>query len=113
MNAHDTFSLLGSLLASAVILASGYAFAQTPTPAPAAPTAAAAGPKTIGVPPTRRYSSALIGLNAKAGRLEGDKLILDGGLPTATLFTSRPVRTVGHMATPEMVEIWRTGRLGE
>ena len=34
---------------------------------------------------------------------------LDGVLPTATLFTSRPVRTVGHMATPEMVEIWRTG----
>jgi hypothetical protein len=48
-------------------------------------------------------------LNAKAGKLEGDKLILDGVQPTATLFTSRPVRTVGHMATPEMVEIWRTG----
>lgn len=109
MNAHHTCSLLGSLLASALILASGYAFAQTPTPAPAAPTVAAAAPKMIGVPTNRRYSSALIVLNAKAGRLEGDKLILDGVLPTATLFTSRPVRTVGHMATPEMVEIWRTG----
>jgi hypothetical protein len=108
MNAQHTCSLLGSLLA-AVILASGYAFAQTPTPAPTAPTVAAAGPKTIGVPTNRRYSSALIVLNAKGGKLEGDKLILDGVQPTATLFTSRPVRTVGHMATPEMVEIWRTG----
>ena len=109
MNAHHTCSHLGSLLAASLILASGYAFAQTPTPTPAAPTAAASGPKTIGVPTKRRYSTALIVLNAKAGRLEGDKLILDGVLPTATLFTSRPVRTVGHMATPEMVEIWRTG----
>ena len=109
MNAHHTCSHLGSLLAAALILASGYAFAQTPTPAPAAPTAAAAGPKMIGVPTNRRYSSALIVLNAKGGRLEGDKLILDGVQPTATLFTSRPGRTVGHMATPEMVEIWRTG----
>lgn len=108
MNAQHTCSLLGSLLA-AVILASGYAFAQTPTPAPTAPAVAAAGPKTIGVPTNRRYSSALIVLNAKGGKLEGDKLILDGVQPTATLFTSRPVRTVGHMATPEMVEIWRTG----
>jgi hypothetical protein len=107
MNAQQTCSLL----AAALILASGSAVAQTqtPSPAPAAPTTAAAGPKTIGVPTNRRYSSALIVLNAKAGRLEGDKLILDGVLPTATLFTSRPVRTVGHMATPEMVEIWRTG----
>jgi len=109
MNAHHTCSHLGSLLAAALFLASGYVFAQTPTPPPAAPTAAAAGPKTIGVPTNRRYSSALIVHNAKAGRLEGDKLILDGVQPTATLFTSRPARTVGHMATPEMVEIWRTG----
>ena len=106
MNAQQTCSLLGSLLA-ALTLACGHVYAQTP--APAAPTVAAAGPKTIGVPTNRRYSSALIVLNAKAGRLEGDKLILDGVQPTATLFTSRPVRTVGHMATPEMVEIWRTG----
>ena len=50
-------------------------------------------------------------LNAKAGRLEGDKLVLDGVQPTATLFTSRPL--VGHVATPEMVEIWRTGSFAE
>src|SRR5262245_22546139 len=112
MNAQQTCSLL----AAALILACGPVLAQSPTSvtpmqAPAAPTAAAAaaGPKVIGVPTTRRYSTALIVLNAKAGRLEGDKLVLDGVQPTATLFTSRPVRTVGHMPTPEMVEIWRTG----
>jgi len=30
-------------------------------------------------------------------------------MPSATLFTSRPVRTVGHMVTPDMVDLWRTG----
>ena len=107
MNAKRTCGLLAAL-----ILASGPAWAQTPPPAPAAPASASAapsGPKTIGIPQARRYSSALIVINAKAGRLDGDKLILDGTLPTATLFTSRPVRTVGHMPTPEMVDLWRTG----
>ncbi len=102
-----------SLLAAA-LLASGVAFAQTataPASAPATPpaTTAAAGPKTIGVPANRFYSSALIVINSRAGRLEGDKLVLDGVQPTATMFTSRPVRTVGHMPTPQMVELWRTG----
>ncbi|WP_422002427.1 hypothetical protein [Reyranella sp.] len=99
-------------LAAALILAAGQAFAQAPAaPTPAAPQAAAAssGPKTIGVPSSRHYSSALIVLNARGAKLDGDKLVLDGVQPTATLFTSRPVRTVGHMPTPQMVEIWRTG----
>src|SRR5215475_3712208 len=110
MNAQQTCSHLGSLVA-ALILASGSVFAQTPTtaaPTTAAPTGvAAAGPKTIGVPTTRRYSSALIVLNSRGATLDADKLVLTGVQPTATLFTSRPVRTVGHMATPEMVDIWR------
>ncbi|MFZ5779926.1 MAG: hypothetical protein ACOY4R_06925 [Pseudomonadota bacterium] len=98
-------------LLAALILSSGYALAQTaPSPAPAAATATAPRtPKVIGVPSTRKYSSALIVLNSRGAKLEGGKLVLDGVQPTATLFTSRPVRTVGHMATPEMVEIWRTG----
>ena len=112
MNAQQTCSHLGSLLA-ALLLASGSVFAQSPattTPTATAPTGvAAAAPKTIGVPTTRRYSSALIVLNARGATLEGEKLVLTGVQPTATLFTSRPVRTVGHMATPEMVDIWKTG----
>ena len=107
MNAPLTCSLL-----AAALLASGVALAQTAAPsAPAAPatTAAARGPKTIGVPANRFYSSALIVINSRGGRLDGDKLVLDGVQPTATLFTSRPVRTVGHMPTPQMVELWRSG----
>ena len=110
MNAPLTCSLL-----AAALLASGVALAQTTAPgapaAAAAPatSAAASGPKTIGVPANRFYSSALIVINSRAGRLEGDKLVLDGVQPTATLFTSRPVRTVGHMPTPQMAELWRTG----
>jgi hypothetical protein len=112
MNAQQTCSLLGSLAAgllAAAALVSGHAFAQGAPAAPASAAAAAASPKIIGVPTNRRYSTALIVLNARSGRLEGDKLILDSVQPSATLFTSRPVRTVGHMATPEMVDIWRTG----
>ena len=108
MNAKRTCGLLAAL-----IFASGTAWAQAPAAPAGAPSAAAgvaaSGPKTIGVPQSRRYSTALIVMNAKAGRLDGDKLILDGVQPVATLFTSRPVRTVGHMPTPEMVDIWRTG----
>ena len=105
--------LMGGLLAAA-LLASGVALAQTTAPAAPAPAATAAAaapgaPKTIGVPANRHYSSALIVINSRAGRLEGDKLVLDGVQPTATMFTSRPVRTVGHMPTPQMAELWRTG----
>ena len=48
-------------------------------------------------------------LNARGAKLDGQKLVLDGVLPSATLFTSRPVRSVGHMVTPDMVKIWQTG----
>ena len=48
-------------------------------------------------------------LNARGAKLDGKQLVLDGVLPSATLFTSRPVRSVGHMVTPDMVEIWHTG----
>ena len=68
-----------------------------------------AGPKTIGVPTNRRYSTALIVLNAKGGQLAGDKLILDGvRRPRPCSPAARSARC-GHMATPEMVELWRTG----
>lgn len=98
-----------SLLAAALLAAPALAPAQTP-PTPAAPNAIThPAAKTIGIPQQRQYSTALIVLNAKGAKLDGQKLVLDGVLPTATLFTSRPVRTVGHMVTPDMVQIWHTG----
>ena len=48
--------------------------------------------KTIGMPIARKYSTALIVLNARGAKLDGQKLTLDGVAPTAILFTSRPVR---------------------
>jgi hypothetical protein len=107
MNAHFRCGLLAALL-----LAPAVALAQAPT-APSAQTATNAithpAQKTIGVPAQRQYSTALIVLNARGAKLDGQKLVLEGVMPSATLFTSRPVRTVGHMVTPDMVEIWRTG----
>ena len=115
MKALRTCSLPAALLAAALLAApTSPLWAQTaPTPgaAPNAITHPAA--KTIGIPQQRQYSSALIVLNAKGAKLDGQKLVLEGVLPTATLFTSRPVRTVGHMVTPHMVEIWRTGSFAQ
>jgi hypothetical protein len=104
MNAQQTCGLLAALL-----LAPSLALAQTLT-APAPPNAITApAQKTIGLPTARQHSTALIVLNARSAKLDGQKLVLEGVLPSATLFTSRPVRSVGHMVTPDMVEIWRTG----
>ena len=104
MNAQQRCSLLAAL-----ILAPGLAFAQTLTAPPAPNAITAPAQKTIGVPAARQHSQALIVLNARSAKLDGQKLVLDGVLPSATLFTSRPVRSVGHMVTPDMVAIWQTG----
>lgn len=97
-------------LLAALLLAPTLAFGQSP-PATNAVSNAIAAPaqKRIGVPSQRQYSTALIVLNAAGARLDGAKLVLDGVMPSATLFTSRPVRTVGHMVTPDMADLWRTG----
>lgn len=97
-------------LVAALLLTPALAFAQA-SPAPAAPPNAITHPaqKTIGKPAKRQYSTALIVINARGAKLDGQKLVLDGVLPTATLFTSRPKRSVGHMVTPDMADIWRTG----
>jgi hypothetical protein len=104
MNAQQRCSLLAAL-----ILAPGLAFAQTLTAPPAPNAITAPAQKTIGIPAARQHSQALIVLNARGAKLDGQKLVLDGVLPSATLFTSRPVRSVGHMVTPDMVKIWQTG----
>ena len=89
MNAKRTCGLLAAL-----IFASGTAWAQAPAAPAGAPSAAAgvaaSGPKTIGVPQSRRYSTALIVMNAKAGRLDGDKLILDEREKQATIVPAAP-----------------------
>jgi hypothetical protein len=108
MNAQHVCGLLAALIL-APALTSGLAFAQAPASPAAANAITAPAQKTIGVPAARQHSTALIVLNARGARLDGQKLVLEGVLPSATLFTSRPVRSVGHIVTPDMVEIWRTG----
>src|SRR5258707_4985594 len=108
MNAQQRCGLLAALIL-APALTTGLVFAQTLTAPPAPNAITAPAQKTIGVPTARQHSQALIVLNARSAKLDGQKLELDGVLPSATLFTSRPVRSVGHMVTPDMVEIWHTG----
>ena len=111
---------LSGLLAAATTvawLASGPAQAQAPVPAatPAAAPSAITAPaqKTIGTPSTRKHSAALIVVNARGAKLVGQKLTLEGVSPNAVLFTTRPARGVGHMMTPDMVDIWTTGSVAK
>jgi hypothetical protein len=104
MNAHHMCGLLAALF-----LAPGPAFAQSMT-APAASNAITApAQKTIGTPSARKASAALIVINARGAKLADQKLTLEGVSPSAILFATRPARSVGHMATPEMAALWTTG----
>ena len=92
-----------------------FAFALSPvsghgqTPASPPDAVAAPGAKIIGVPVARKYSAALIVMNAQGASLDGRTLTLSGPAGSATLFTSRPVRSVGHLPLQEMVDLWTTG----
>lgn len=91
-----------------------FAFALLPVAghgqAPAAHDAVTApGAKIIGVPAARKYSAALIVINAQGASLDGQTLTLSGPAGSATLFTSRPARSVGHLPVQEMVDLWSTG----
>jgi hypothetical protein len=92
----------------ACVLAPAVCMAQAPSAnAPNAITQPAQ--KTIGVPPARKQSEALIVLNAHGARLAGSSLTLDGVAPSAVLFASRPTRSAGHLPTGELVDLWSTG----
>jgi hypothetical protein len=92
----------------ACLLAPSLSLAQAPpVPPPNAITHPAQ--KTIGMPQARRHSEAMIVLNARGAKLAGTSLALEGVAPSAILFTSRPARGAGHLATTELVELWTTG----
>src|SRR5262249_48340197 len=97
-------------LAATLLLIPGLGTAQTPAPVPAPPDAIAApAQKVIGTPSKRKYSEALIVLNAKGAKLAGQTLTLDGVAGSAILFSSRPVRSAGHMPTGQLIDMWSTG----
>jgi hypothetical protein len=99
---------LSGLMAIA-LLTPGLALAQTTAPTPVSSAIMAPAQKTIGVPTARKHSAALIVVNARGAKLQGQKLVLEGVAPSAIMFATRPTRAVGHMLTPDMVAIWTTG----
>lgn len=89
--------------ATAALMATAAAAQTAPTPAaPAAP----AAPKVIGQPQQPRLVPSMIVLNAKAARLGGGKLVLEGVSPNAIIFADRPVRSAGHALTAHLLEEW-------
>jgi hypothetical protein len=82
---------------------------QTQAPPQPADAVTAPGSKVIGVPVARKYSAALIVMNAQGASLDGRILTLNSPAGSATLFTSRPQRSVGHLPIHEMVDLWSTG----
>jgi hypothetical protein len=80
--------VLGTLLAVSIGAA-----AQTPS-------------KTIGAPQQPQIVPSMIVLNAKAAKLAGGKLTLDGVSPNAIVFADRPIRAAGHALTAHLLEEW-------
>lgn len=54
-------------------------------------------------------SPVLFVLNARNATLQGNKLTLEGVSPSAVVFATRPSRSILHVATPDMVELWKSG----
>ena len=59
--------------------------------------------------PVAGQSPVMLVLNSRNATLQADKLMLEGVSPSAIVFASRPSRTILQLATPDMVELWRTG----
>lgn len=64
--------------------------------------------KVIGQPQQPQIVPSLIVLNAKAAKVAGTTLTLDGVAPNAIVFADRPVRAAGHALTAHLLEEWST-----
>ncbi len=95
--------IFGLVLASSLTLASGYVVAQE-AKKPHVPLE-----KTIGQVSQQAPTASLLVLNADGAKLEGDKLVLTGVSTNAIVFSDRPVRAAGHLATDEIIKQWGTG----
>jgi hypothetical protein len=49
-------------------------------------------------------------LSAAGAKLDGGKLVLTGVSPTTIVFADRPVRSAGHVMTPQFLMQWDEGR---
>lgn len=59
--------------------------------------------------PVADQSPVLFVVNARNAKLQAGKLTLQGVSPSAIVFATRPSRSVLHIATADVVELWRTG----
>jgi hypothetical protein len=78
----------------ALLLLSAEASAQSPSA------------KVIGRPQQPQIVPSMIVLNAKAAKVTGTTLTLDGVAPNAIVFADRPVRAAGHALTVHLLEEW-------
>jgi hypothetical protein len=101
--------IAASLFLCGLLTAPALAPAQTASPSTAPQAASAAPMKTIGMPSKQKSSESLIVLNSTGAKLMGQTLVLEGTSPSAILFTDRPVRGAGHIATREVVDLWSSG----
>jgi hypothetical protein len=62
--------------------------------------------KTIGTPQPPQIVPSMIVLNAKAAKLAGRTLTLEGVSPNAIVFADRPIRAAGHALTAHLLEEW-------
>jgi hypothetical protein len=96
--------LCSGLLTALVLLAlTDLASAQTNI-APATPATQPANAQ-----PDHQRVGALMVLNARAARIENNKLSLAGVSASAIVFADRPVRRAGYMHTADLVNLWSTG----
>lgn len=104
MQGNNTASVL--IVVAGFLYASGWAFAQTTTPAPSARVVPLQ--KTIGQT-TKAQSQvypSLIVFNSRGASLQGGKLTLTGVSQNAIVFADRPVRAAGHDLTENLLEEW-------
>ena len=85
------------VLAAALLGVATSAAAQTPSQTQS---------KTIGTPQQPQIVPSMIVLNAKAAKLAGRTLTLDGVSPNAIVFADRPIRAAGHALTAHLLEEW-------
>jgi hypothetical protein len=101
MTRKNAFSLL---LAGSLTLLAGTVLAQDAAKKPHVPLA-----KTVGQVSQQAPMASLLVVNADGAKLEGDKLVLTGVSTNAVIFSDRPQRSAGHIATDEIVKQWGAG----
>ena len=101
-----TFRLSVALATAAATL--GLAFGAAAQTQPAAPAASSVQglPKVVGAARHPRLIPSMFVLNARAARLQDNKLILEGIAPSVIVFADRPVRSAGHAMLSHVLEEW-------